>query len=114
VKKSSRGKPRRKRSVLGSSAAKWAAVLAVAALCAYGVSQLSAIVYTEADLAAIDFSSLTSSQKHRALEDAHRARCTCGCGMNLAQCVATDMTCPVRERNIETIRTLARDAGKSD
>jgi hypothetical protein len=33
--------------------------------------------------------------------------------MNLAQCVATDMTCPVRERNIEAIRTMVREAGAS-
>jgi hypothetical protein len=33
--------------------------------------------------------------------------------MNLAQCVATDMTCPVRERNVESIRALVREADKS-
>ena len=30
--------------------------------------------------------------------------------MTLAQCVATDSTCPVRETNIERIRTLVREA----
>jgi hypothetical protein len=114
MKKPAKAKPRRKRTGLGSKAAKWAGVLLVAALAIYGVSQMSSIVYGEADLPAIDFSSLTSSQKRQALEEAHRERCTCGCGMNLAQCVATDMTCPVRERNIEAIRTMARDAATAE
>jgi hypothetical protein len=30
--------------------------------------------------------------------------------MTLAQCVATDSTCPIREINIERIRALVRDA----
>jgi hypothetical protein len=30
--------------------------------------------------------------------------------MTLAQCVATDSTCPVREGNIDRIRTMVRDA----
>ena len=30
--------------------------------------------------------------------------------MTLAQCVATDMTCPVREGNLDRIRTMVRNA----
>jgi hypothetical protein len=30
--------------------------------------------------------------------------------MTLAQCVSTDSTCPVREGNIDRIRTMVRDA----
>ena len=43
---------------------------------------------------------------------ANLARCTCGCGMTLAQCVATDSTCPVREGNIERIKTMVKDAAQ--
>ena len=33
--------------------------------------------------------------------------------MNMAQCVATDSTCPIRDKNIETIRTMVREAGSA-
>ncbi len=46
--------------------------------------------------AQIDFSGLDAKQKRGALEAANAARCNCGCGMTLAQCVATDSTCPIR------------------
>ena len=50
---------------------------------------------------------------HDALTAANTARCTCGCGMTLAQCVSTDMTCPLRESNIQSIRAMVRAADKS-
>ena len=74
--------------------------------------QNAGVPYDEDDIGVVSFSNLTSSEKRNALLAANKARCTCGCGMTLAQCVATDMTCPVRDRNIETVRTLVREADK--
>lgn len=64
--------------------------------------------YTDRDLREVDFSALTEEQKHEVLDHANEARCTCGCGMSLAQCVATDSTCPLRNSNIERIRSLVQ------
>ena len=61
----------------------------------------------------IDFSGLDANQKRGALEAANAARCTCGCGMTLAQCVATDSTCPVREDNLARIRRLVDQAART-
>jgi hypothetical protein len=71
------------------------------------------VPWDEEDIRVVDFSSLTPDAKRTALRRANSARCICGCGMNLAQCVATDMTCPVRDKNIETIRTMVREAGSA-
>jgi hypothetical protein len=57
-----------------------------------------------------DFSSLDAKGRKTALQAANRARCNCGCGMQLAQCVATDSTCPIRADNIEKIKTMVREA----
>jgi len=84
--------------------------LAVGALVVYGLSQMSYVAYGEADIAVVDFSSLSRSEKRTALEAANRARCTCGCGMTLAQCVATDSTCPLRDGNIVKINTMVEQA----
>lgn len=92
---------------------KWLVGLGVLALVVYGFSQMSGVPFDENDIRVVNFSGLTPSEKRSALQAANRERCTCGCGMNLAQCVATDMTCPVRERNIQSIRTLVREADKS-
>ncbi len=62
--------------------------------------------YTDRDLREVDFSALTEEQKQEVLDHANGGRCTCGCGMGLAQCVATDSTCPLRNSNIERIRSL--------
>ncbi len=62
--------------------------------------------YTEADLGEVDFSVLTEAQQKKVLDDINEARCTCGCNLTLAQCVATDSTCPLRNSNIERIRSL--------
>lgn len=70
---------------------------------------MSGVAYTDADIRVVDFSLLTSKEKRSALQAANRARCVCGCGMNLAQCVATDSTCPLRDRNIQSIRTIVQD-----
>ena len=105
----------------------WIGGITVAALLGYGVVQmggpgnssvssntpsfgglLGTGYYTEADLGEVDFSVLTEAQKKKVLEDINRAMCTCGCNLNLAQCVATDSTCPLRNSNIERIRSVVR------
>ena len=78
----------------------------------YAFSEMSGVAYNERAIRVVDFSSLNGSQRRAALVAANNARCTCGCGMGLAQCVATDSTCPIREPNIERIRTMVRDAAR--
>src|SRR5882672_9935339 len=82
---------------------KWIGVIG---LVVYGVSQMSSIAYSDRDLTVVDFSALSRTEKNHALEAANLARCTCGCGMTLAQCVATDSTCPVRDGNIDRIKRM--------
>ena len=89
---------------------RWIGAAAVLGLIGYGLSQLSSIAYDEDDIAVVNFSDLTSGEKRTALEAANTSRCTCGCGMTLAQCVATDSTCPLREGNIEKIKTMVQQA----
>lgn len=91
---------------------KLVAALAVVGLLLYGLTEMSGVPYDDEDIGVVDFSALTRSQKKEALQAANRSRCTCGCGMNTAQCVATDSTCPVREDNIKKIRTMVRDAAQ--
>ena len=92
------------------TAAVWVGALAVVGAIFYGLVNSANIRFTERDLTAIDFTSLTADQKRAALVEANAGRCTCGCGMTLAQCVATDMTCPVREGNITRIRAMVQKA----
>ena len=92
------------------NAAIWVGVLGAIAGILYGLANTSGIAYGERQLTAIDFTSLNSDQKRAALVEANAERCTCGCGMTLAQCVATDMTCPVREGNITKIRGMVQKA----
>jgi hypothetical protein len=89
---------------------RWLIGLSAMALVGYGLSQMSNIAYDDKDLVVVDFSDLTSTQKRTALEAANGSRCTCGCGMTLAQCVATDSTCPVRESNIGRVKTMVQQA----
>ena len=100
---------RRRPSMVMLRMVKWVALIAGIGLVLYAFSQ-SGVAYDEDDIRVVDFSSLSDDQRMDTLRAANRARCTCGCGMNLAQCVATDMTCPIRDRNVETIRTMVRDA----
>jgi hypothetical protein len=74
----------------------------------YGLASSPGIAYNERDLTDIDFTSLNAEQKRAALVEANADRCTCGCGMALAQCVATDMTCPIRSGNITKIRGIVQ------
>jgi hypothetical protein len=104
---------RRRRSTALGRTIKWTVGLAVVALIIYGLSQTAGVAWDEDDIRVVDFSSLSDSARRTALRRANSARCTCGCGMNMAQCVATDMTCPIREKNIDAIRTMVREAGAS-
>jgi hypothetical protein len=70
---------------------------------------MSGVAYTDAHIRVVDFSRLSSGEKRTALRAANRARCPCTCGMNLAQCVSTDATCPLREQNIQRIRTIVEE-----
>ena len=88
----------------------WVVAIGAAALVVYGVSQMSSVAYSDKDLAVVDFSDLNSKEKRTALKAANSARCTCGCGMTLAQCVATDSTCPLRDGNISRIRGMVAQA----
>lgn len=87
----------------------WLATIAVAALIIYGIATSSGVAYSDADIHGVDFSILNSAEKKTALQSANRARCTCGCGMTLAQCVATDMTCPIRTDNLGRIRAMVTE-----
>ena len=104
---------RRKKSS-SLKAIKWLVVAALVALLAYVATEFGGITYGEDALGAVNFSALTGTQKRRVLKDANQARCSCGCGMTLAQCVATDSTCPIRDRNIDRIKTMVRDANRPD
>jgi hypothetical protein len=87
----------------------WLAVLALAASVIYGISTSSGVAYSDDDLHGVDFSILDAKEKRSALQSANRARCPCGCNMSLAQCVATDMTCPLRTENLGRIRSIVTD-----
>ena len=88
----------------------WAFVSLVVGGIIWALSLSGGIAFGEREIAVVDFSFLNASQKRAALQAANRARCICGCGLGLAQCVATDATCPIRDTNIEKIRTMAREA----
>ena len=100
-----RGKPARL-----VTAVKWGLVGAAVVLIVYGMSQMSGVAYSDKDIGVVDFSQLSSQEKRNALRAANNARCPCGCGMTLAQCVATDSTCPIRETNVDRIKTMVREA----
>ena len=110
MRKGPKKKPAPKKAAWRPRLLKWLAVVGLVGLVTYGVSQMSSIAYTEKDIRAVDFSSLDSRQKKTALEAANGARCTCGCGMTLAQCVATDSTCPLRDGNIVRIQAMVEKA----
>ena len=103
---------RRKKSGPAARAMKWLGGLALVGAIVYGISQSSGVAFGERDIGVVSFSDLAPAEKQEALEAANAARCTCGCGMTLAQCVSTDMTCPLREDNIQSIRGMVRAADK--
>ena len=106
-------RPKRAKRTGRSTVTTWLAAAAVIGAIGYGLSQMSNIAYGDAEIKVIDFSGLDAKQKRGALEAANAARCTCGCGMTLAQCVATDSTCPIRDSNVERIKTLVNDAART-
>ena len=87
------------------------AIVAIAGM-GYCISETSGVAYGEDDILVVDFSVLTSGEKRTALREANAARCTCGCGMTLAQCVSTDSTCPVREPNIQRIKDIVQKTNR--
>jgi hypothetical protein len=112
MKKDPRKQKRRQKSSPAVKAMKWLGGLAIVAMVVYAVSQSSGVAFGEREIGVVNFSDLAPAEKQEALEAANSARCTCGCGMTLAQCVSTDMTCPLREDNIQTIRGMVRAADK--
>jgi hypothetical protein len=88
----------------------WIGALSVAGAFLYIVIENSGVPYDERAIAVVDFSSLDSKAKKTALRAANLARCACTCGLQLAQCVATDKSCPIRTENIERIKTMVREA----
>ena len=88
----------------------WVGALALTAAFIYIVSENAGVPYDDRAIAVVDFSSLDSKAKKAALQAANRARCACTCGLQLAQCVATDSSCPIRNENIERIKTMVRQA----
>lgn len=88
----------------------WIGVAGALGLIVFAISQMSSIAYTEDDIAVVNFSALNEKEKQNALEEANRARCACGCGMTLAQCVATDSTCPIRDGNVQRIEQMVKQA----
>lgn len=95
------------------SAAIWLLAIAAIGGIIYGLANTSGVAYGERQLVAIDFSSLNEEQKHEVLVEANAGRCDCGCGMGLAQCVSTDMSCPIRQGNITRIRGMVQKALKT-
>jgi hypothetical protein len=89
-------------------AAIWVLVLGGIGGLVYGLVTSSGVPYGERQLVAIDFSSLNEEQKDEVLVEANAGRCDCGCGMGLAQCVSTDMSCPIRQGNITRIRGMVQ------
>jgi hypothetical protein len=106
-------KPRPKKSRRRSTLLKWIVVAGVLGIVGYGITQMSNVAYGEAAINVVDFSGLDAKQKRSALEAANQARCTCGCGMTLAQCVATDSTCPIREGNVDKIKAMVDQAART-
>jgi hypothetical protein len=112
TKKAGKRTVRRQRPTAVAKALKWAIAIVVIVGLGYVLLENAGVAYDEEDIAVVNFSNLDASERRSALQAANRARCTCGCGMGLAQCVATDMTCPVRDRNIDSIRTMVREADR--
>jgi hypothetical protein len=101
---------RRKAAPFYVRALKWTIGLALAGGVVYFISESAGVPYDERAIGVVNFSDLSPKGRKAALKAANAARCTCGCGLGLAECVSTDKTCPIRESNIERIRGMVRDA----
>lgn len=62
--------------------------------------------YTVSDITEVDFSGMTEGQTKEVMDEANRLRCSCGCQMTLAQCIAIDRTCPIRSSNIVRLKGM--------
>jgi hypothetical protein len=115
VKKSVKDQERRRRRKAAPfylRAVKWIVGLSLAAGAVYFVSQSAGVAYDDKAIGVVNFSDLSAAGKKTALKEANAARCTCGCGLGLAECLSTDKTCPIREGNIERVRTMVRNASQ--
>ena len=113
MKKNARDQERRRRQKAPPfylKAIKWTVGLALVAGVVYVISQNAGVAFDERAIGVVNFSDLSAKGKKTALKAANEARCSCGCNLGLAECVSTDKTCPIREGNIERIRTMVRDA----
>ena len=105
-----RRREKRQAAPLYLRAVKWTVGLALVAGVVYFVSQNAGVAFDERAIGVVNFSDLSPAGRKKALRAANDARCSCGCGLGLAECVSTDKTCPIREGNVERIRTMVRDA----
>ena len=105
-----KGRRRRTAAPFYLKALKWTLGLALTAGIVYAVAQSAGVPFDERAIGVVNFSDLSPKGKKAALKEANSARCSCGCGLGLAECVSTDKTCPIRESNIERIRTMVRNA----
>jgi hypothetical protein len=115
LKKAGRDRERRRREKAAPfylKALKWTIGLSLAAGVVYVLSQAAGVPYDERAIGVVNFSDLSPKGRKAALKAANDARCSCGCGLGLAECVSTDKTCPIREGNIERIRAMVRDASQ--
>ena len=108
--KDSERRRRRKGAPLYFTLLKWTVGLALVGGIGYAVSQSAGVPYDENAIGVVNFSDLSPKGRKAALKAANEARCSCGCNLGLAECVSTDKTCPIREGNIERIKTMVRDA----
>ncbi|MCI0412298.1 SEC-C domain-containing protein [bacterium] len=113
-------KSRRKSAQLRSRKIwKWSIVVVGSLLILYGMYHIpaggcrnrNAPYYTAANLEEIDFSKLSDEKREKIIDEINSDYCTCGCRLTLAQCVATDKTCPIRSGNITLIRNLVSREG---
>ena len=112
VRDNNQEKARRRRKAAPGylKAIKWTIGLALVAGVVYAVAQSAGVPYDERAIGVVNFSDLSPKGRKTALKAANDARCSCGCGLGLAECVSTDKTCPIRDSNIERIRAMVRDA----
>ena len=96
----------------GPKLVKWIVAAVAVGGIGYGISHMSNVAYGEAEIKVVDLSGLDATQKRGVLETANAERCTCGCGMTLAQCIATDSTCPIRQDNVDKLKKMVNDAAR--
>lgn len=63
---------------------------------------ITGIFLTTSLHAELDLSKLQGQQKDQFMKLLNSSECTCGCGMQLSQCMLDDPTCPVAPRLAQT------------